>query len=235
VLEGLQRLVDLQRLDDELTAFEEERAGLPTRRSALAEQRASDEERLAAAKLALETAESDQRRAEGELQDREALLERLESQQFQVKSNEAYTALLHEMEQAKQAISDSETRILEDMDAIEGARTTLQSVGGGIQESLARIEAEERSLDAREQELTAGIARLREQREELTGQLDAKLLEQYARIAARRKPAVVLIDKELCIGCRVDIPPQTYIEILRSSGIQTCGTCHRILIHATKL
>jgi predicted nucleic acid-binding Zn-ribbon protein len=64
------------------------------------------------------------------LQDQEALLKRLEGQQFQVKSNDAYTALLHEMEHAKQAISDCETRILESMDAIETSRSELTRGAG---------------------------------------------------------------------------------------------------------
>ncbi len=235
MLEGLQRLVDLQRLDDELNALEGEHAGLPGRRDALAEERAADEERLAAAKLALETTESDQRRAEREVQDREAQLKRLEGQQFQVKSNEAYKALLHEIDQAKQAISAGETRILEDMEAIEEERSQLRSAEAETTESFARIETEKRALDARERELVAGIDDLRGKREKLTGLLERKLLEQYARIASRRTPAVVLIDKEMCSGCRVDIPPQTYIEILRSDGIHACGNCHRILIHAESL
>jgi predicted nucleic acid-binding Zn-ribbon protein len=46
---------------------------------------------------------------------------------------------------------------------------------------------------------------------------------------------VILVKEERCGGCRVGIPPQTFIEILRSEMMVTCGNCSRILIHAEKL
>jgi predicted nucleic acid-binding Zn-ribbon protein len=235
VLEGLQRLHDLQRLDDELTALEEEHAAVPARRSRIREEREACEQRLAGAKQSLQDGDAEQRRAERELQDQEALLKRLEGQQFQVKTNEAYSALLSEMEHARLAISDCETRILESMDAIETARADLASGERERRETDARLGAEERTLEARERELAEAIAGLRKQRDELGGRLAADLLARYERIASRRRPAVVMVSKELCEGCQVDIPPQSYIEILRAERLIACGNCHRILIHQEKL
>ena len=124
MLDDLQLLIDLQKLDEQLVASEEESAGLPGRRAERAEMREAAQQRVVAAKEALQEAESEQRHAESALQDQEALIQRLEGQQFQVKSNEAYTALLREMEHAREAISDSETRLLEAMDAIEAGRAS---------------------------------------------------------------------------------------------------------------
>jgi len=41
----------------------------------------------------------------------------------------------------------------------------------------------------------------------------------------------VAITGEICVGCRVDIPPQTYIELRRRERIVTCGRCNRILVY----
>jgi predicted nucleic acid-binding Zn-ribbon protein len=60
-------------------------------------------------------------------------------------------------------------------------------------------------------------------------------LKHYERIAKRRRPAVILVQEERCGGCRVGIPPQTFIEIMRSEMIVTCGNCSRILLHAEKV
>ena len=38
--------------------------------------------------------------------------------------------------------------------------------------------------------------------------------------------------REICTGCRVDIPPQRFVEILSHERVVTCGRCQRILIHA---
>jgi predicted nucleic acid-binding Zn-ribbon protein len=169
------------------------------------------------------------------LQDQEALLKRLEGQQFQVKSNDAYTALLHEMEHAKQSISDCETRILESMDAIETARSELTAAEAEASATNARLEIEERALDEREKQLAEELSRARASRDDVCVRIEADLLGRYTKIATRRRPAVVVISNEMCLGCRVNIPPQNYIEILKAERVITCGQCQRILVHEAKL
>jgi predicted nucleic acid-binding Zn-ribbon protein len=235
VLEGLQSLVDLSQVDTHLANRERERSGIPAKRSACAEQRAQAAARLEAAREAVGEAELVQRHAEGEVREQEALLAKLEGQQHQVKSNEAYTALLHEMEQAKRAISNAETRILEAMEAIEQANSDLESGDRDVAALRERLEREERALDEREQRLQREISELHQRRDEIVRGLDAILLERYERIAARHTPAVAVVNRELCLGCRVDIPPQSYIEILKGQAIITCERCHRILIHEDQL
>ena len=69
----------------------------------------------------------------------------------------------------------------------------------------------------------------------LTGSLDGNVLRKYERVAARRSPAVAVVSGELCLGCRVGIPPQSYIEVQRGEDIISCGNCQRILIHQDHL
>jgi predicted nucleic acid-binding Zn-ribbon protein len=235
VLEGLQSLVDLSQVDTHLADREQERSGIPAKRSACGEQRAQAEARLEAAREAVGEAELAQRRAEGEVREHEALLAKLEGQQHQVKSNEAYTALLHEMEQARRAISDAETRILEAMEAIEQANREFASGDRDAAALRERLEREERALDERDQRLQKEVSELRQRRDEIARGLEPRLLERYERIAARRSPAVAVVTQELCLGCRVDIPPQSYIEILKGEALITCERCHRILIHEDQL
>ena len=231
MVEGLRQLIDLQNLDDELLAGEQEHAGLPARRQALAGRREAAELEREAAERALQEAEGDQRRAESEVQDKQALKQKLESQQFQVKSNEAYTALLREIEQAAEGISDAETQVLEAMEAIDSASTRLAEAEKTGEATLAGATEQERALDLREKELDARIAELRGGREALCGQLEADLLGQYQRIASRRRPAIAQVREEMCLGCRIHIPPQQQIELLRGENLITCSRCHRILIH----
>ena len=235
VLQGLTQLLELQRVDDELVALQTDYDGLPGHRERIEAERVTCDEQLAAVKQALQDAEGGLRRAEGALQDQEALLQRLEGQQFQVKSNEAYTALLHEMDQAREKISEHETRILEHMDAIEQARGQLEEVEKNVAETHAKLEAERRAIEARDEECTREIARLQALRTEVSPGVERELLAHYERVAKRRRPSVILVKEERCGGCRVGIPPQSYIEILRAETIVTCGNCSRILIHADKL
>lgn len=235
MLEGLEQLLELQRLDEKLAAYEVEHAALPELRASIAEQRAGGEVRLNEAREALQAAEMMQRQAESALRDQEALLEKLEGQQFQIKSNDAYTALLHEMELAKEKISEGETQILESMEAIESATTELDTAQAEVSALLTRLDDEESASAAREIELGREIERLQRERVELGPGVGPELLNHYERIARKRRPAVVILNHELCGGCRVGIPPQQFIEILRAEKVITCGNCGRILLHESKI
>lgn len=235
MLQGLTQLLELQRVDDELVARQTEYDALPGHRERIEEERKACDEQLGAVKQTLEDAESGLRQAEAALQDQEALLQKLESQQFQIKSNNAYTALLREMEHAREAISEHETKILEHMEAIERSRGQLAEVENQAVETRSRLEAERSAFDARDAECTSEIGRLQALRSEVGPGVGRELLAHYERIASRRRPAVIMVKEERCSGCRVGIPPQSFIEIIRMEEIVTCGNCSRILVHAEKL
>ncbi len=235
MLQGLTQLLELQRVDDELVALQTEFEGLPGHRERIEAERSACDEQLATAKQTLQDAEGGLRQAESLLQDQEALLQKLEGQQFQVKSNDAYTALLHEMDHARESISEHETKILEHMDTIEQSRGRLAEVEKRVAETRSRLEVERPAIEARDAELTGEIDRLRTLHSELGPGVGPELLNHYERIATRRRPVVILVQEERCGGCRVGIPPQSFIEILRSETMVTCGNCSRILIHAEKL
>lgn len=232
MVEGLKRLVELQKLDDELVMLEEEHRGLPARREALAAQQTAAEQRLGASREALRAAEAGQRQAERELQDREAVVAKLEGQQHQVKTNEAYTALLREIEHAREAISSCETSILEAMEAIEACAAEVSAAEAAAKGARERAESEERALAVREGELALRIAALRERRGEAKGQIERGLVELYERVAVRKRPAVVIVTRGMCTGCRVDIPPQSVVDLQSRKRVVTCERCQRILVPA---
>ena len=235
MLEGLQQLMDLQVLDAELVSARDEQSEIPALREKRADERSVAQQKIEAATGLTQSAEAEQRRVETTLQDQEALVEKLEGQTSQVKSNEAYTALLREIEQAKESISEAETQILEGMEKIEEAGATQRRAEAGAAAVFKRSEAEEKACDERERALAARIAELDGARSETTARVPAELLEQYDKIATRRRPAVVAVNAEICSGCRVDLPPQLFVELIRAKSLIQCGNCQRILIHERNL
>ena len=230
MLQGIQALVGLSRIDARIAELEEERRGLPAARDALAKERERGASAVAAAEVALREAEQEQRRHEAVLADKEQLAVRLEGQQFQVKTNDAYTALLHEIDAARGAISEAETRILEAMEAIENARASLERARAGAKGAEERIAAEERALADREKSLEQSLGNLQREREAAAQGLDAALLARYAKIATRRRPAVAVARNETCMGCRVSLPPQLLLEMRKGETLIVCGNCQRILV-----
>ena len=125
MLQGIQALLELSKVDVQIAELEDEKSALPAARAALYQEREKVQAAVEAAQVALIAAEQEQRRHEAAVADREAIVKKLEGQQHQIKTNEAYTVLLHEIDAARAAISDAETKILEAMEGIESARAAL--------------------------------------------------------------------------------------------------------------
>jgi len=231
VREELQRLLLLQRVDDELEDLQSQAAAIPARREAAAQRRQECATRVQEAEEALEAAELERRRLEGELRDREAQKERLERQQFEVKSNEAYTTILREIDAAAEAISDAETGLLEALEAIDACQTALAEARASKTRVRGELEAEEKGLAERERFLEAELARVGAARDEAAQAVGRELGERYRRIGLKRRPVVVVPEREVCPGCRVGIPPQHYIQQQQGEELISCHTCQRILVH----
>ncbi len=205
-------------------------AGIPSQREAVDAAETAARERAAGARAALDAAQLELRRAEATLREQEAGKQRLEGQQGQVKTNTAYTALLHEIEAATSAISETETRILELMDAVQSARSQTDAA----ERELTRLEVELRErrqgLEVRAEELAKEGARADAERASLAAAIEASVLARYERILERRRPALALVRNGVCMGCRVGVPPQRIVEIHAGHDLVTCGSCRRILV-----
>ncbi len=121
------------------------------------------------------------------------------------------------------------------MEGIDAANREIAAADEQAKATRAQVEAGAEELDQRETDLAARLDARRAERSSVSERLDARLLEQYEKIGTRRRPVVVRISQEICLGCRVNIPPQLYIEILRCESLLTCSNCHRILIHERSL
>ena len=149
-----------------------------------------------------------------------------------MKDNTAYTALLSEMEHAKTKISECETAILEGMEAVEASRARLTAAEGDDADIQARADREGAAIDERERALREELAEFGVQREQVVPRLAVDIHAVYERVASRRRPALALVVDEICGGCRVGIPAQANLEIMRGERLVTCGHCRRILLHS---
>jgi predicted nucleic acid-binding Zn-ribbon protein len=230
VRDVLRQLAGLQRVDEARHRLGTELATIPAQRAALDAAESAAREQAAGARAALETAQLELRRAASTLREQEAARQRLEGQQGQVKSNAAYTALLHEIEGAASVISETETRILELMDAVQAARSQTETAD----RELARLEIDLRErrqgLEVRAEELAKEGARADAERASLAAAIETGVLVRYERILERRRPAIALVQNGVCMGCRVGVPPQRIVEMHAGHDLVTCGSCRRILV-----
>ncbi len=230
MIPSLRRLFALQETDRRIRELEAEIAEVPAmlERAQLPRQAAAVE--VAVAHDDLEEQLVEQRRIEAELGDAETLHAHLEENSGQVKSNEAYTALLAEMDAAKERISTAETSILELMESIEEARARVAKAGSDSDRVDGEVAAEGQEIEKHRAEHEAELVRQQGIRAEQVAGIEAELIRTYDRVAARKVTAMAVVSKKVCGGCRVVLPAQALSDLHNAKGLVTCRGCTRILI-----
>ncbi len=230
MLQALESLIAVQELDTAADAARRRLAELPGAEKLLAQQ-------VAAATAVLEQAKdrlNDNTQARRELEKQVAVIDgrlsRFEEHKAAVKTNQEFTALLHEIETARGGKDALETQILallEDADQI----------GAAIAEAERAVAATRRDTDAardalgRERAaLDADVARLAVDRAAQTPGIDAALLAKYEQLLKQRRMiAVAPMKGDMCGACNVRLRPAVSQNVRRATEIVQCDSCQRIL------
>jgi predicted nucleic acid-binding Zn-ribbon protein len=228
----MRQLILIRDVDEELAVVGSELARIPEERETIERELVAARETLAQAKELLESQEVEERRLEGKMREQEALLQRLNAQSVQVTSPQAYEALQHELENAGRASSEFETRALELMEAIDQGRGEVAGAEDRLQRAEERAPTQLEELSRREERLTAEREALLERREKACQRLDARLLVRYERVAQKRRPAVGIVEGEICPECGIALPTMRASEIQRAVKVHACANCQRLLVTA---
>lgn len=232
MIAALASLVALQTLD---TASEEARRRL----AELPEAEAVIDKAVADAGTAVDTARSRlaanqdaRRKLEKDVAGVDTRLSRFEDHKAAVKTNQEFTALLHEIETAKNEKDAIEDRILVLMEEADEITAQLKAAETGVadatregDETRAALRDERRATEER----LAGLAVSR--RGEAAG-LDAAVLARYEQLLkVRRGVAVAAMNGETCAACFVRLRPHVAQQIRRNDSIVECESCQRILYY----
>jgi uncharacterized protein len=170
------------------------------------------------------------RTLEGQVDLNRSKLKKLKDQLMAVKTNKEYTAMLHEIQMAEDAIRSEEDKILEFMEEMEGMEKQLNGAEQEMLKQCVGIQAEIKNATASVPVIEAELVQLREQRMQMEARIGGELLARYRRIAdARKGVALAEAKDELCSACHVRIRPQMYAELMRTEHIHACDSCSRIL------
>ncbi|MBI5835611.1 MAG: hypothetical protein HZB25_00025 [Candidatus Eisenbacteria bacterium] len=232
--EDLTTLVELARQD---TAWAEVRRALeefPARLHELDRRLEELKKGAAEARAALEAGRVERRQMEGQAQDLETELRRLSSQLPQLKTNEAYAAMLKEIDGAKERRSVLETGVLELMDREERQSATLKAREAALASNTAVLDGERRKLEsdrvavrARSAETEAARGKLLARLAELNPQVRAR----YERLlSSKGGHAVGLVVANACGGCHAALTPQLLAEVKRRDEVRVCQGCGRLLV-----
>jgi predicted nucleic acid-binding Zn-ribbon protein len=230
MLASLTSLIALQSTDTAADASRRRLAELPKAEQDVDARIAAATRAVDAAKAKVQESSTARRALEKDVAAVDARLARFDDHKAAVKTNQEYTALLHEIATAKTEKDSLEERILvlmEEADAlsalVKSAEETLAQAKRDGAAARAAFAAERAALEAE----VKGLEDLRAQQR--TG-VDKQTLTTYDQLLkGRRGLAVARMEGEMCGACRMRLRPHVTQAIRRNEGIVQCESCQRIL------
>jgi len=230
----LPHLVKLQSVDARIAEVRAKLAEFP-------QQLAEVERRVEAARAALSRAREaytqslkDRKRYELDVEQWKEKVRKYKDQIYQVKSNEAYKALQHEIEMAESEVAKAEDHLLERMIAGEEFERQVKATERLLAEVEAAARADREKITAEQAVKETDLAALTAERDAMLVSIPEDLLDHYHRIA-RRHNGVALseVRNETCTCCRVRVRPHVFQEVRNPANqdIFHCESCTRILYY----
>ena len=126
--------------------------------------------------------------------------------------------------------SQLEDRELELMTSAEEAEKALTAAQQLVEQEMSHWRQEGAEAHQHIDALEAEVIELRADRAELAGQVSPANLATYERLRSKKggRP-VAMVDKNMCLGCRVDLPSGDVRKARGADPPSTCDNCGRLL------
>lgn len=226
----LKSLLKLQAIDSEIYGLKDELDSKPQVIKGLQDAFEAKKQSLAELEKKLLDLQKQRKDKELELATKEEGTKKLQAQLYTLKTNKEYQAMLQQIQDSKADASLIEDKILEAMDAADMIKkdTDLEKQRLGEEEKV--FLAEKKKVEDRVKEIESRLAQLEAQRNQVTPEIDPKIMGQYYRILSSRDGlAIVGVKSNSCLGCNMFVPPQVVNLIMMYERIITCEVCNRIL------
>lgn len=227
----IEKLLIVQHRDVSLLKIEQDLARIPIERGLVEAEITSEEANVEAARQSLIAKEVARKDLDVEVQSKEGALLRFRTQQAEVKKNDEYQALTHQIEQTEADISSLEEREIELMLDIDTAKEEFEAEKAVI---LVRIEAQRKEialLTEREGNLNASVDKARSEVAESRVGVDADYIEQYDRVRkmVKRAPYLAKVEAHKCGGCHLRVSNEVSSGALNAGEPHFCDQCARMV------
>ncbi len=223
-------LLDLQEIDQEISALEKAREGYKDEQATLESDIARVQQMLDQLNEEISELSSQESELLQELQKERDNVTRVESRLPDIQTQKEYVAVLKEIDLAKKANKDLD-------DKLQEKRQEISALEADLKEKETELEQLNEKVQARGAELTqllgdseAELETKTANRQTVAADLPKSLLSKYQALFKRRGGlALALAQNGACLGCNMQLPPQHYNRLLSASEMLTCPHCNRIL------
>src|SRR5579871_59007 len=229
MLPDIEKLLKLQDTDKEIRRLHDEVAELPKRVAVIEQKLAGTKAQLEKAQSAVKADEASRRKYETNISDLRGKISKYRDQSLDVKTNDQYKALLHEIQFAEKEITTNEDKILELMVNADARDKEVKAAQTELKAETAEIEKEKDQARQRTEEDEKLLAEARGKRDQLRTGVREDLLRHYERVSKFRGSGIAEVRDHKCMGCQVMLRPQTYNEVRTGDHTVICDSCQRIL------
>jgi hypothetical protein len=229
MLPDIENLLKLQDTDKEIRRLQDEVAEFPKRVAVIEQKLAGTKAQLEKAQTAVKADEANRRKFDTAISDLRGKISKYRDQSLDVKTNDQYKALLHEIQFAEKEIAANEDKILELMVNADARDKEVKAAQAELKAETAEIEAEKeqaRRTTAADEKL---LSEWRAKRDQVRTGINEDLLRHFERVSKFRGSGISEVRDQKCMACRVMLRPQTYNEIRSGTQVIVCDSCQRIL------
>ncbi|HYO99397.1 MAG TPA: C4-type zinc ribbon domain-containing protein [Pyrinomonadaceae bacterium] len=144
-----------------------------------------------------------------------------------------YAAAIREADAARKHISELETKVLEQMEAFDGAEKEIGEHEPQIAQMRAEMDEKIRAFEEQTRTQADELNRLRAERERLAAELPKPMAAMYNRISSRIRDGIAVAEARngSCSACFMSLRPQVMSQVRLGEEIITCDNCNRILYY----
>lgn len=226
----LTKLRDFQERDMHRLALEQQLAAVPRDVAAVEAKIAAEKRAIESAKAEWHGLETRKKSLENDIKSAQERAARYRTQQLEVRKNDEYRALTHEIETTEAVIGGFEEEELKVMYAIDEAKKRFAEAEQALKRNISGHEGKITGLRAHERELQAEHAQAVAAATAARAAVPEPQVRLYDRLAKKPGlPMCVAVQGGRCGGCHMKVSSNIEFEARKAENIVTCDQCGRVV------
>lgn len=227
----IEKLLIVQDRDIALQRIQKELARIPQERLAIEKLIENETKNIETASYALKQKEVERHELDTEVKAKESAINRFRNQQLEVKKNDEYRALTHQIEQSEQEIGQLEEREIELMLEIDTTREAFEVEKATIDQRIVEQNKQIVLLQEREEQLKGSVNEAEAAFEEACTAVEENYIENYHRVKklCKRPPYVARIEAHKCGGCHLRVSNEVSSAAHSHGEPSYCDQCARMV------
>jgi len=147
-----------------------------------------------------------------------------------VKTNKEYQSSLKEIDEIKAINSKIEDEMLQYLENIETSEKNIQKNKESYSILAEKLKQKKEIIIKESEQGRKNVAQFEEEWKTISKKIDPKLLKIFSVVKEKVSGrAIAAVKNAVCLGCNMQIPPQTYNELQRTDRLEFCPHCQRII------